>query len=416
MRSRARHFPALGLVLTAVLAFPGELIARDTVHLKSGEVFHGRILRANRDEVSVQLESGGIVSFRASRVDRIKRPRPGGEPEVIVYHTGEPTAAGRQEPRPASPREEAPPAPVMVRPADSQGGRIPEDLSSFPLHARQSTPSLVGPPATGGKAAPWKPFEGKRTEVRHPEGGRQPPEGKQPPGGRPPDPKQQERENPDWRRFHDPQAGFSLTPPVGFKPWSDHRVPSVLQAFIDPLTQANITISVHDTKDSLDRIKDGIVAMLPRKSTAKVVRETKHLVEGPGGFHGWILEMENMVSETTVRQLQLLVKRGGQVVIVTYSASAKSYGTLVRSFDESIASFRVDTALAASRPFEAGPGAPVSAEVEAHLRKPLPPTPRDGPPPPEFVPEPGRPEANRLIDRVDSRLRGAPLRPYTISP
>ena len=67
MRPRARHLPALGLlatVLLAVLAIGGELMAKDTVLLKSGEIFHGRILRANRDEVSGQLESGNRHDLR----------------------------------------------------------------------------------------------------------------------------------------------------------------------------------------------------------------------------------------------------------------------------------------------------------------------------------------------------------------
>ncbi|MCZ6793243.1 MAG: hypothetical protein O7J95_06480, partial [Planctomycetota bacterium] len=53
----------------------GALRAHDLVELQSGEVFYGRVLRHNKSEVSIQLASGGILSFRISQVRRVRQKR-----------------------------------------------------------------------------------------------------------------------------------------------------------------------------------------------------------------------------------------------------------------------------------------------------------------------------------------------------
>ncbi len=79
MLAAARH-PIATIVLALGLAalIPGTGRA-DTVVLRTGEVLSGRVLRASTEEVSIQLESGGILSFRGNRVEKVRRQNPTGE-------------------------------------------------------------------------------------------------------------------------------------------------------------------------------------------------------------------------------------------------------------------------------------------------------------------------------------------------
>ncbi len=67
---RRRRVPSVLLLLGVFCC--GTLIA-DRIELKTGEVFFGKILRANRREVSMQLDSGGVLSFRMTQVGYFRK-------------------------------------------------------------------------------------------------------------------------------------------------------------------------------------------------------------------------------------------------------------------------------------------------------------------------------------------------------
>ncbi|MEM7235919.1 MAG: hypothetical protein AAF517_27375, partial [Planctomycetota bacterium] len=70
------------VALVMVVSLSGNIALADRVELKSGEVFFGRILRCVEAEVSIQLESGGILSFRMSQVEEVRQRK--SETEVPV--------------------------------------------------------------------------------------------------------------------------------------------------------------------------------------------------------------------------------------------------------------------------------------------------------------------------------------------
>lgn len=75
----------LGLLFT----FPTTVDADDSLQLVRGDLFTGAILRVTDREVSIRLNSGGIVAFQIQNVKKIRRWHPGrSSPEVIVFdHT-----------------------------------------------------------------------------------------------------------------------------------------------------------------------------------------------------------------------------------------------------------------------------------------------------------------------------------------
>jgi hypothetical protein len=352
-----------------VLAWSPDCLRADTVVLRTGEVFSGRILRASSEEVSIQLESGGIVSFRANRVEQIRQlnQKDGGS-DTILYNTpGKP---------PAPERTPGPDPALTVRPVDPPSPRpepqsSPPDLSSFPLHARRA----AGPGPSAGGAAAAKP---------------------EPPAVA-------------SRRVHDASNGYSLVPPLGFKPMSDPRLPAGHRGFLEPATQANITVNIYDSQESLDQIKDSIVTLLPRRTSGKVVRESRRELAGPGGYQGWLLEIENTVSDTNVRQLEFLVKSGGKIYIVTCSATAKNYPRVQQAFEGAVESFRLEVA----KPEDGD----LPPQVQSYLKKSQE---QEATPPSEspsrINPERFKPQIERPMERIDQLMRVAPLRPYTITP
>jgi len=68
MRRGLSLIKSAACMLGTLLISWASLAAADTVFLRTGEVLHGRVLRATEEEVSIQLDSGGILSFRAGRV------------------------------------------------------------------------------------------------------------------------------------------------------------------------------------------------------------------------------------------------------------------------------------------------------------------------------------------------------------
>jgi hypothetical protein len=394
MHPAARHPIASVLLALSLATIVPVSVRADTVVLLTGEVLSGRVLRATPEEVSIQLESGGILSFRGNRVERVRRIGPKGDGvSEIVYakpEDGKSAAKAKSAAKGADPAYEDGERAVI-------GAGAPEDdeeLGSFPLHARRA-PSAAPP-------------------VPHPEA-------KGP------------------ARYHDNARGYSIVPPPSFKAWSDPKLPPMLKGFMDPATQSNLTISTYESEEPLDAIKEGIVALLPRQSRAKAVREARHDVPGQTGYNGWVLALENTVSDTIVHQTQLIAKDGRRVFIVTFSAADRTYPAMVKAFEASLESFRVEggsgASLAPARPpapsgdgrSEEPPAAGSPAdesgddevddrlppEVERHLKGS-----RGSATPPAGAGGhigPGNIDTNRIkamsdkiTERVDAKLRGTP--------
>ncbi len=379
MRRDFPSFKATACALGMLLVPSVQLAAADTVFLRTGEVLHGRVLRASEEEVSIQLDSGGILSFRAGRVDKVRQYKPGASTaDVIVYNQKGPIEEGRP-PTPSG----APPtngnllggtrerSGTESGPGTPRGGEAKpsaSEISSFPLHSQKLA---VGATEAG---------DGRRVALE---------------------------------RFRDAASGYSVVPPLGFVPWTDDTRPrQVLRAFKEPTTHANFTITAHDSSEGLDQIKTQLVNLIRGK--AQVLKESRCEIPGPaGGFPGWLIEMEHSLEQTKVRQLQLIVKSGKRTFFVTCSAAENHYGDLSIPFEDSLGSFRIDT----------GDGTPASAvdpenlptDLQSYLRKN-----HEAADRPKSMSDIDLrlyiPKTGQLIDRVDERMRGSGNRGYTITP
>ena len=376
------HFAARKLApafILGLLVIPGGGAWADTLVLRTGEVLTGKILRATDDEVSIELESGGVLSFRTSRIEKLRRFGPTGYSEQVYTNTEDGSAAGKG-------RREAVRGGTAGQGGSGQNPPGPEeDLSSFPLHARRA-PSAASPaPLSDGRSAAW---------------------------------------------VRDTAKGYSILPPPGFKPWADPKLPPSLRGFMDPVTQSNLTISTYESDQDLDAIKDGIVGVLPRHSKAKVVHQVRRDVPGPDGYEGWLLSLENTISDTVVHQLQLIAKDRKRVFIVTFSAAGRAFSSFSRAFEESLDSFRVSSdeppRLTGADPGNPGfdeeeeaPSEPgkedidrLPPEVESHLwkksGKAATGSRRTAAPSPAADPNRLKNQAKAIRDRADDRLRRSP--------
>jgi hypothetical protein len=360
--------------------WPGPSILGDTVVLKTGEFFSGKVLRMNADEVSIQLESGGILSFRLNRVEQIRRLG------TVEYGKENPMAKeSEQDPRaPGDSMKSVPFTPLSEKPsraANADGsrpaGRREKDdgkasrnaglLSGFPLHSKKD-------PSVSDSSA----------------------------------------------RVVDSEKGYSIVPPGGFKSWSDQKLPPMIRGFMDPATQSNLTISTYDSDESLERIKNGIASLLKQHSGAKILKESRRTMPGPHGYTGWVLSIQAVVGETAVHQLQLLAKDGHRAFVVTYSSSAKYYPSFAQAFEQSLESFRIERN-ADGEGAPGAPGGPGAAELKASSGFSGAPASGDatrpaasglpGPRTEEEARKNYKWETDRMMDRVDERIRKAPL-PY----
>jgi hypothetical protein len=108
-RSKALGSGAAIALLAWLASAP--LLASDSVQLQTGELFFGSVLRVNPKEVSIRLESGGILTFKSQQVKRVRRWVRGKDvPEVIdvevlvresAAEAGEAKPEGRPGPKPA---------------------------------------------------------------------------------------------------------------------------------------------------------------------------------------------------------------------------------------------------------------------------------------------------------------------------
>ena len=254
----------------------GTLLA-DRVELKTGEVFFGKILRANRREVSMRLESGGILSFRMIQVGFFRKNFVASDEWISspVLLVDDPTS-------------------------DNYGSVDPVDDTSFqsspstPVDTQEPVGIALGPTADIDLSLVRPPVEA-------------------------------------------PQ-GFRVSPPRVFLDWEKPGGSSV-KRFYDPVTQASLDIvDLGPKKGSLASIKTETArAHAADATTGLEVLQDQPVRDAP--YEGWYFKFQQMVDGGSNDQIWLFVKGRNKVVVLKYSCPAKHFEAFRRSFAESIRSF-----------------------------------------------------------------------------
>ncbi len=91
IRSFTRAAVMVAALLLSLLVSSAHAAEKDTVLLVTGELLAGKVLRMNEKEVSIKLQSGGIITFKSNHVSKIRRWVPGRDmPEVVIFDTQPP--------------------------------------------------------------------------------------------------------------------------------------------------------------------------------------------------------------------------------------------------------------------------------------------------------------------------------------
>ena len=283
------------LILSTIIALATpSLRGGDTVYLRTGELLAGKILRLNDREVSIQLESGGVVSFRLQQVKRVRRWVPGqGLPQVIDFDE-EGSAAPRQ--------TETPPGHNPIRIPELG----PEDLRAG-ADAAGHDPTIVEP-STGPEAA------GALSTA--------------------------ETASSD--------AVWHLAPPVGFERLSAPVPEEVVESWVEPVSQAVVTLAVYPVAEGVEDFKRLLLTRSPGVTRPRIYRDLPLRRDGAGGFRGWILEIEQDFPAGAIRQVNLLARGEGKTYVLRCTSLASRYQALANSFEASLHSFRVHEGNAAT--------------------------------------------------------------------
>ncbi|MBI4584476.1 MAG: hypothetical protein HY717_10685 [Planctomycetes bacterium] len=252
--------------------------------MKSGDLFYGKVLRANKEEVSIKLGSGGIISFKASQVYRVRRwLKDKDMPEVIFYNEER-----IQEPDPGltQPRV-VPPAPPSPRPSESEP--IQEEKTAIVAPAKPAQEPLVI------------------------------------------------RELSKW--------GWSFKPPTGFEIQSARGASEIVEAWSDPKTQSAIVFSAVRTFNAsavaMEKYRELKLKEWSEGGKAPTFRDKPIQRGGEGGYKGWILELERPAPGKPIHELHLFVQGGDAIFLLSFRAPISEYPTLALSFEESLQSFRL---------------------------------------------------------------------------
>lgn len=273
----------------------------DRLELMSGDVFSGKILRLNDQEVSIQLYSGGIMSFRLSGVRSVRQVSRSGDVSRVLFERSSRRGPLSLTPEPAPDPSGALPLPARLPgtgPAEGTGGS-----------GAETTPDP--PPSAGSEESPT-------------------------PGTTTPAGRRSEDE------LEDPDYGYSLFPPRDFVAWQEAASDN-LRAYKDPITLTSFTIATYPSADAVKKIVDNAVRTYSeRYSTFHVVRNDELDVPGARKERAArILEVEGRIGSIAVRQLQLFATNRDGTIVLTYSATNENYPRFSVLFEESIRSFRL---------------------------------------------------------------------------
>ncbi len=281
-------------LLCVLMAIPvSRATATDSLLLVTGELFSGTVLRITRREVSIQLASGGILSFRRNRVQTIRRWLPG-ELTPDVFDLDDVV-----DPTPSTPSN-----PPTFRPNPNS---IPIVPSPPPITPRSpSTPQVPVQPVI---STPVVPVQVSVIPAR--------------PGDR--------TKGPVW----------SIEAPRGFERIGRQDPDDILRSWVEPASQAAVLLAHYYVEVSAEEFKKQILATYPGRQRPRLHRDLPLNRDGEGGYNGWIVELEQVLGGSSVRQLHLYAKSSSGVFVLRCTAPSTNYPALSSFFEESLHSFRL---------------------------------------------------------------------------
>jgi hypothetical protein len=274
----------------AIVAAIGTSAARpaaaDMVVLKTGEVFYGQILRATSEEVYIKLESGGVLSFRANRVERInERGKEASLESAVQKGMGE-GAPPRTDRQPPSSKDEA-------TAAEAPGDPV------FPVHASAGPDARSAQDRTAGKGIEPRQVQVDGSSLRLPPGFRC-----EPPGGA------------------SPAAGEARKGPALFR----HKA-------------TGAEISAEWSSSSLEKARESL-ARLAAAHGGKVVREVRRSLPGSKGVTARTLTVAH--DSKGIKEIHVLAEKGERVFRLTLRAADTDLPRLSMDFEECVDSLRIE--------------------------------------------------------------------------
>jgi len=146
-----RRFRGSGVVLGALIALgasPGEVRA-DWIQLRSGVQIHGKVLRQDADEITLELERGGVSSFPMKSVLSVHRTEPETRKKLPLggsEEEGTPLPEGVH-PRPDALRSARRPVPGGTLLLPEEAVREPQPATPAPGSAAVAGAGVIAPAA-----------------------------------------------------------------------------------------------------------------------------------------------------------------------------------------------------------------------------------------------------------------------------
>lgn len=313
-------FLKVGSLALLVVALAAPVESADSVYLKTGELFSGKILRVNDREVSIQLESGGIMSFRLGQVRRMKRwvrgeifPRViemDDQGNVIRSDGNEFDESNASDETTSPTTSTSPPAPTGRPPSPTEPEPVtPPNLPTVAIPGSdevvsvRAEPTKIADPPPRGSALSTSPL----TKVA----------------------------------ARTPTETWSIHPPVGFESRDEAEPRDVLESWVEPVSQTLVTLALYEDDASVEDFKQRVVRESPGTTTPRIFRDIPLNRDGEGGFEGWILETEQDIAGAPVRQVQLFVHGDTGTYVLRCTSPAFLYPRLSPAFEESLHSFRL---------------------------------------------------------------------------
>lgn len=263
---------AAGLVAALLCLQDGSrLEASDRVELASGEVLFGKVLKESREEVAIQLGTGGVLTFKRASIKTVRRASSSG---------AEPDDGKSSDKKPISQLEQQAQTSAAHQAARDEARIKGAEPSDAAQKARAEAP--VGDQSIA--------LEEERV---------------------------------------------LLQVPGGFDPWPEGKAVNVLASYWDPVSHATFTLSKESTRRSIEEVKKQAVQSYGKIFTSFSVLRNERLRKGDRDVkpETWIVESESTTNGQTVRQIQVFVQRDDQAYTLTCSAAADAWEQYRSSFE-----------------------------------------------------------------------------------
>ncbi len=276
MRNRVVPIWLCVLVLLAMGRSSGR--SADRVELSSGEVFYGRVLKCNEDEVAIQLGTGGVLTFRRSNVKQVRR-------------TSDDSAEGES----------------TAEPAEAKKSKTDDPR---PVSSSKSSQSDVEPRNVDGK-----PLPSGRPTLRS--------------------------DAPDTLLTLARQR-LAISPPRGFQRKSEDDSGGLDLSYWDPGTQATFTMVSQKSTEPVEELKKQALQTYGKAFSAFTILRNERLKKGDKEVkpETWIVESECQAGKETLRQIQVFSKRDDDFFVLTYNTSKENYEAHRELFEKSLSSLR----------------------------------------------------------------------------